>query len=208
MLAIRLAVAIMAALPLLALPARGDFSGAPPEVVRVLQHDWCSPSSYVAARSAAQRAGHALSRTVRDNLAESEQAAAKYPRGCRLAERAAIHTRDLFHRRPPWTHRGPHGDACASHALPLRSHWRHEASMAAARATARPLRPILVGAAPSIHAGRSGQVVYACGHAVAGRSVTVGLTLTDAYPSASASTSIVAVAHFRHYGWRVWMVLH
>jgi hypothetical protein len=34
------------------------------------------------------------------------------------------------------------------------------------------------------------------------------LTLTAYLPSASLSESDLAVAQFRRYGWRVWLVLH
>ena len=199
-------MAVLAALPVLVAPAGADYSGMPPEVAKVLQRDWCSPSSYNAARRAAR---HPLTQDVQRNLTESEETARKYPRGCRLAEGAAFHTKEHFHLHPPWTHPGKRDDPCPTDPLPLRGHWRHDAAVAAARATARPTRPILVAKpVETLRGSRELAVIDPCGRAAARRSVTVSLALTALYPTASASSSIIVVAHFRRYGWRRWMILH
>ena len=94
-------------------------------------------------------------------------------------------------------------------ALPLEHGWRRAAGRGAAAELARIERPVLVGRVTvSAYGTRSLGVIGPCGRAAARRSATVGFQLTRFYPSASASLSIVVAARFRHYGWRVWMVLH
>jgi hypothetical protein len=195
-----LAVAVMAAVPALVVPARADYPGVPPEVAKVLQRDWCDPSSYDAARRAAR---HPLTDAVRRNLTESERTARKYPKGCRLAERATRHTREQFRPSAPWISHG-----CPAGALTPSRYWRRAAAIGAARSLARSERPVLVRESPSLHGSRNGQVIRACGRAAARRSVTVSFSLTGFYPSASLSERVVAVARFPRYGWRVWTVLH
>lgn len=193
-----LAAAVLAAVPVLIAPAH---AGTPPGVTKVLEHDWCSASSYDAARRAAPKP---LTDDLRRNLDQSEQTARKYPNGCLLAERAARRKNQRIPSHAPWIRGG-----CAVGALPLGHGWRHRAAVAAAASWARSERPVLIGRPVVTDRGtRSGAVTGPCGHAAARRSATVSLALTALYPSASASLSILVVAHFPRYGWRVWAFLH
>jgi hypothetical protein len=192
-------VALLAAMSFLVAPARAG--NVPPEVAKVLQRDWCEQSSYDAARRAAPQP---LTDTVRRNLAESEQTASRYPRGCRLAERAARHKRERIRLQAPWIRNG-----CPVGALPLGGGWRHAAAAGAAAALGRSERPVLTARPVVTDRGtRSGAVTGPCGHAAARRSATVGFALTALYPSASSSLSILVAARFPRYGWRVWAILH
>src|SRR5438067_7398727 len=103
----------------------------PPAVDRTLDRDWCSPAAYAQAR----RVPH-LDLTARRNLFEAAALAREHPRGCRLAESAA---RRRGQRLPD-----PRKLHCAR-PLPLPAHGaRHDAARAAAAATGRGLRPIVV----------------------------------------------------------------
>jgi hypothetical protein len=194
-----LAALVLAAVPVLVMPAHAGIT--PPGVEKVLQQDWCAPGSYDAARRAA---GSHLSGNARRNLDESEQTAHRYPRGCVLAERAAGRKNERIRLHAPWIRGG-----CAVGPLPLGRGWRHRTALAAAASWARSERPVLTGRPVVTDRGtRSGAVTGPCGQAAARRSATVSLALTALYPSASASLSILVVARFPHYGWRVWAILH
>jgi hypothetical protein len=196
-------VAVLVAIAVVA-NAQGSFPNVPAPVERILERDWCSPHAYAEARRAAPHLGI----EARQNLAESEQAARRYPRGCLIGVRSAHHRALHFPQHPAWTRRGPHGDDCPREPLPVGAHWRHAASLAAAAADARPLRPIVVGRGGPGHQTRLGQIRYACGQPAVRRSVVIGIQLSALFPSASASTQILALARFRHWGWRVWMIVH
>ncbi|HEY7630743.1 MAG TPA: hypothetical protein VH817_08590 [Thermoleophilaceae bacterium] len=203
-LGLKLGAAAVLVVLAVAVSAQATFPGVPASAERILERDWCSPASYTKARNAAPR----LDANARRNLSESERTARRYPRGCQIGERGAHGRSDQFPQHPAWTKRGPHGDDCPLHPLPVGTNWRHAASLAAAAVDARSERPIVVGRGGPRHQTRRGQIRYACGSAAVRRSVVVGLALTRAYPAASASTQIVALSRFRGLGWRVWMLLH
>lgn len=184
--------------------AQARFPDVPVAAEHILERNWCSPQSYTQARRAAPH----LNATARQNLAESEQTARRYRRGCLIGERAAHGRSDGFPSHPGWTQRGPHGDDCPRDPLPVGAHWRHAASLAAAAADARSERPIVVGRGGPGHQTRRGQILHACGEKALQRSVVIGLALTRRFPSASASTQILALSRFSHRGWRVWMIVH
>lgn len=201
-----LALFILVALAASAGAAGGYYPNVPQRVERILEHDWCHAGPYKHARGVASH----LTDPQRRNIAESEQTPRAHPRGCLIGERAA-HRRGrplYFPRHPAWTEPGPHGDDCPRDPLPGGTHWRHAASLAAAAADARSLRPIVVGRGGPGHQTRRGQIRHACGRAAVRRSVVIGIQLSALFPSASASTQILALARFRHLGWRVWMILH
>jgi uncharacterized protein YqhQ len=60
----------------------------------------------------------------------------------------------------------------------------------------------------SVNAERLGQVRHRCGRKTLRRTVVVSIVLTGYLPSASLSQRVVAVSHFRRYGWRTWLALH
>jgi hypothetical protein len=180
--------------------AVASYPPMPAKARRILERDWCAQSSYARARKV-----HGLDRDARRNIAEAAQLARAHPNGCRLAERAATRRAARLPAHPPWTRRGPHGDDCPRDPLPLGPRSRRAAERAAAAAAGRTARPIVLGADQT---GRAQQVVFACGRAALAHSMIVALTLTAYLPSASLSESDLAVAQFRRYGWRVWLVLH
>ena len=103
---------------------------------------------------------------------------------------------------PGWT---------ARRELPARAEaisgdWRKAAARAAAAVEGRAQRPIFLGDGRGEFNERG--LGYACGAAAARRSIVVGLSLSAYYPSASLSERVLAVAHFRRWGWRVFLVLH
>jgi hypothetical protein len=160
----------------------------PAKAQRIIEHDWCSASSYTAAKGVP-----GVSKPARQNLAAAERVALAHPRGCRRAERSA---------RARAEHRFPRGN-CPRDTLPLRSGARQAAAAAAARFEGRAIRPVIVG-----YFFRLAQVRGACGRSIARRTVVVNMSLTAMLPSASLSERDVAVSHIRGDGWRVWMVLH
>jgi hypothetical protein len=176
----------------------------PPRAARILERDWCHAGSYARARRAA--AGH-LTLDVRRNLYEGLRLARAQPRGCALALEAVQRRRERLPLHPPWTRTAQHGAICPRDPLPPGPGWRHAAAVAALAAEGREERPILgtVGRG----AGRGTvETRKDCGRAAVARSISVGLSLTAYFPSASLSEREVAVARFPGWGWRVWLLLH
>lgn len=196
---ITLAILVVAAAAAAGIAA-ASYPPMPAKARRILERDWCAQSSYARAKKV-----HGLSRDARRNIAEAAQLARAHPNGCRLAERAAMRRAQRLPAHPPWTKRGAHGDDCPRNPLPLGAGARRAAEQAAAAASGRATRPIVLTADQT---DRSQQVVYACGRAALQRSFIVALTLTAYLPSASLSERDVAVARFGRYGWRVWLLLH
>lgn len=180
--------------------ASSSYPPMPAKARRILERDWCAPSSYARARKV-----RGLGRDARRNISESAELVQAHRAGCRLAERAAKRRAERLPAHPPWTRRGQHGDPCPRHALALGPDARAAAERAAAAASGRAARPVVLTANQTT---RAGQVIHACGRAALRRSLIVSLTLTRYLPSASLSERDVAVARFARYGWRVWLLLH
>jgi hypothetical protein len=160
----------------------------PAKAQRIIERDWCSPSSY-------SRAGavKGVTAAARRSLADAERVARARPHGCLLAERFA-------RRRLEATF--PRGK-CPRGLSALGPGARRAAAAAAAAFEGRAMRPVIVG-----YGSRLAQVRHACGRSTARRTVVVSMSLTAMLPSASLSERDVAVSHVRGGGWRVWSVLH
>jgi hypothetical protein len=166
------------------------------KAMRIIQRDWCDLARYDAAR----RVRH-LSVAMRRNLSESRQAVRRRSWGCRIA-RNVVHAKHerVFVTRGAWVrHSCPLGSL-----LPLRTGDRTAAARVAAAAEPAALRPVVWSVDDPDRRGP----VQRCGKRVLARTVIVGLALTGYFPSASLSQRVVAVSHFRRYGWRTWLVLH
>jgi hypothetical protein len=159
----------------------------PAKAQRIIERDWCSPSSY--SRALAVKG---VSAAARRSLAEAERVARARPHGCLLAERFARRRMEATFPRG----KCPHG------LLAVGPGARRAAAAAAAAFEGRALRPVIVG-----YGSRLAQVRHACGRSTARRTVVVGMSLTAMLPSASLSVREVAVSHVGG-GWRVWSVLH
>ena len=186
------------------------FPGVPRVAERILERDWCKPSSYRLAHEAAARAHVRLSSWASANLVESERTARAHPAGCRFAEASVPRHADRLGDRAPWLQVGRRGVPCPRDPLPLQLGWRSQAARAALAFEMRSERPILIDTvrATAPGADRGPQVIRACGPAAAQRTVEVDLALTASYPSASLSERSWAVAHFSRWGWRPWLLLH
>jgi hypothetical protein len=192
---------VVVALCAMAAPAaiatqRIPFRGNDAKALRIVQRDWCDLGRYDRARRLRR-----LSIEVRRNLAEARQVASARPWGCKIARDGAHadHER-VFTNRAPWVHaacpRGP--------VLPLRIGDRTAAVRAAAAAEPASLRPVIWGTDDPDRRGP----VRRCGKRILARTVIVSLSLTGYLPSASLSQRVVAISHFRRYGWRTWLLLH
>ena len=202
-----LIAALVAGAPSCAWAAAG-FPGVPRVSQRVLERDWCSPSSYRDARHAAARAHAKLRQTARRNLQESEAEARQHAAGCRLAVALTPQHPARVPRHPPWN-TGRAFASCARDPQSLPADWQRSAAAAALAAESRSERPIVVREARAHSAdGRGAQLERACGGAVAGRSVIVSLSLTAFFPSGSLSERVWAVARFARWGWRAFFELH
>jgi hypothetical protein len=160
----------------------------PAKAQRIIERDWCSPTSYSRARAV-----KGVSAAARRSLAEAEREARARPHGCLLAERFARRKAEA---------RFPRG-SCPHGLAPLGSGARRAAAAAAAGFEGRAMRPVIVG-----YGFRIAQVRHACGRSTARRTVVVNMSLTAMLPSASLSERDVALSHISGHGWRVWSVLH
>ena len=159
----------------------------PPKAERIVEHDWCSSSSYTRAEAV-----NGVSADALKALSDAAKVARTHPRGCKLAEHYA-------HRSGPAKFPG---GKCPSSLGALGSDRRRAAAAVAATFVGRKVRPVIVG-----YGSRKTQVRHACGAAVALRTVTVSISLTAMLPSASLSERLVAASRVRGH-WRVWLVLH
>ena len=110
----------------------------------------------------------------------------------------------------PWVKTGSQGGSCPRDPLPFTVDWRQQAARAALAYEMRTERRIFTDALRATAPGsaRGSEVVRACGIAAARRTVTVDLSLTAFYPSASLSERVWAVARFSGWGWRPFLLLH
>jgi hypothetical protein len=179
----------------LAVPARSS-SSDDARAMRIVERDWCDFARYDRARQV-----RGLSRAARRNLFEAVSVVRAHRNGCALGETFAGGRSDpLSPQEAPWLRNG-----CPRGQLVLRPGSGRRAAEVAAAGQPRPLRPVVVRVGLS---DRSSQVSRLCGRIALRRTVIVSLTLTGYLPSASLSERVVAVARFRHYGWRVWLLLH
>jgi hypothetical protein len=126
-------------------------------------------------------AAKGVSKAARLALAAAEKVALAHPVGCQVGERFAHREKEA---------KFPSGK-CLKNTAPL-----------------MPGSDNAAGGAAVGYGARMGQVLHACGKAVARRTITVSMSLTAYLPSASLSERVVAVEHLQGGGWRVWMVLH
>ena len=185
----RFSGAFLIACALAATAVAGQFPAPlPAKAKRIIESDWCSRSSYSDAEAA-----KGVSKAARLALAAAEKVALAHPVGCQVGERFAHREKEA---------KFPSGK-CLKNTAPLMPGSDNAAGGAAAGFEGRALRPVIVG-----YGARMGQVLHACGKAVARRTITVSMSLTAYLPSASLSERVVAVEHLQGGGWRVWMVLH
>jgi len=175
-----------------ALPSANDDARA----TRIVERNWCDLARYDRARQI-----HRLSRLARRNLYEAAQVVKAHPHGCALAESVAGERAE----RVPSQHAPSLRKGCPRGLLALRAGDRTQAASVAAAGEPRSVRSVVVHLDDP---GRAGGVRSACGATAMRRSVVVSLALTGYFPSASLSERVVAVGHFRHHGWRVWLLLH
>ena len=185
----------------LALALATGIAGLPPSAERALNRDWCRPSTYAQLRKLPH-----LGKLARRNLFESQRLVRQHPVGCRIAESAASRPGKRFYlaQHPSWTHHTRRGE-CATGPLPLGPGASRAAARVAAQAIGRGMRPVVVG---YDRHRRVTQLTYQCGSKQRARTVVVLLRNTALLPEASASQTVLAVSHFRRYGWRVWLVIH
>jgi hypothetical protein len=169
------------------------------KAIRIVQRDWCDLGRYDQARGLGD-----LSSDARRNLLASARLVRAHRNGCALAEAAAGQRRERVRQNAPWLRHGREG-LCPRDPLPLKRGDTHAGLRHAASELSRSDRAIVVRINDR---ERAGSVGNRCGARAQRRTIVITFSLTQYLPSASLSEYVVAVSHFRRYGWRAWLLLH